>query len=166
MGRSFVPFVHHDPIRVPAAVQQPGPQPTVICLEAVIGVPIGAVPCRWQQSSKGRVDRRLIGCDGRDPGRADGPLEEPPGGLGVSARGYNGVDHLPELVDRAVDVAPAPSHLQIRLVHLPAVTDSLSARSGGVGQQRREPKHPSIDRYVVHLDTPLGEELLEVACER
>jgi hypothetical protein len=23
MGRSVVPFVHHDPVRVPAAVQQP-----------------------------------------------------------------------------------------------------------------------------------------------
>jgi hypothetical protein len=43
MGRSFVPFVHHDPIRFQQQFQQPGLQPTVICLDAVIGVPIAAV---------------------------------------------------------------------------------------------------------------------------
>jgi hypothetical protein len=100
---------------------------------------------------------------GVTPGRADDPLEEPPGGLGVSARGPKDIDDLPCLVDRAIDLAPAPSHLQIRLVHLPAVTDSVSARSGGIGQQRREPQHPPIDRDMVHVDTPLGEELLDVA---
>ena len=73
------------------------------------------------------------------------------------------VDDLAELVDRAIDVAPLPSHLHIRLVDLPAVTDSVPARPGGLGQQRREAQHPPIDRHVVHLDTPLGEELLDVA---
>jgi hypothetical protein len=39
----------------------------------------------------------------------------------------------------------------------------VSAGSGGVGQQRREPPHPPVDGDMVDLDTPLGEEFLEVA---
>jgi hypothetical protein len=39
-----------------------------------------------------------------------------------------------ELVDRAVDVAPAPSHLHIGLVHLPAVADGVPAGPGSVGE--------------------------------
>jgi hypothetical protein len=58
---------------------------------------------------------------------------------------------------------PLSSHLHLGLVHLPAVTDGVSAGSGGVGQQRRAAPHPSIDGDVVDLDTPLGEEFLDVA---
>jgi hypothetical protein len=39
----------------------------------------------------------------------------------------------------------------------------VAAWPGGVGQQWREAQHPAIDRHVVHLDTPLGEEFLDVA---
>jgi hypothetical protein len=48
------------------------------------------------------------------------------------------VDDLPYLVDGAVDVAPPASHLHVRLVHLPAIADSMPARSAGLGQQRRK----------------------------
>jgi hypothetical protein len=84
----------------------------VICLDPVVGVLVDAVPCRWQQFLQhGRVDRRLIGgdLDGRDLGPADGLVEEPTGGLGVSARGDEHVDNLPKLVDCAVDIAPGSS---------------------------------------------------------
>jgi hypothetical protein len=145
---------------------QPRLQPPVIALDPVVGVLVGAMPCRWQQVLQhGRVDRRLIGgdLDGPDPGRVDSLVEEPTGGLGVSARGDEHVDDLSELVDRAVDVTPAPSHLHIRLVHLPAVTHDVSARPSSIGQQRRESQHPPVDRHVVHLDTTLGEQFLDVA---
>src|SRR6266511_3038083 len=89
--------------------------------------------------------------------------EEPVGVLGVPARGDEHVDDLPELVDRAVHVAPSAGDLHIGLVDLPAVTDGVPARPGGVGQQRREPLHPAVDRDVVDLDPALGEELLEIA---
>ena len=39
----------------------------------------------------------------------------------------------------------------------------MPARSGGVGQQRREPQHPAVDRDVVDLDPALSEQLLDVA---
>jgi hypothetical protein len=62
-----------------------------------------------------------------------------------------------------VDIAPAPGHLDIGLIHLPAAADRVLAGSGCLGQQRREAQHSAVDRHMVHLDTPLGEELLDVA---
>jgi hypothetical protein len=91
------------------------------------------------------------------------PLEEPTSGLGVPLPGYKHVDDLAELVDRAVDVAPLASHLHIGLVHLPAVPDGVAAWPSGIGKQRREAQHPPIDRHVVHINTPLGEEFLHIA---
>jgi hypothetical protein len=39
----------------------------------------------------------------------------------------------------------------------------MAAGAGGVGQQRREPLDPPVDRDVVDFDAPLGEEFLDVA---
>ncbi len=71
--------------------------------------------------------------DGRDLDRADRPLGEPAGRLGVSRWGDEHVDDLAELVDRAVHVASPARHLHIRLVHEPAVPDGVAAGLGGVG---------------------------------
>ena len=113
---------------------------------------------RQQLLQHDRVGRRSVGDDlnGCDLGRADGPLEEPTGCLGVAPRGDEHVDDLPELVDRAVDIratARRPSHRsRPRASDLPRRGDT----AGGLGQQRREPKHPPIDRDVVDLDATLG----------
>jgi hypothetical protein len=76
--------------------------------------------------------------------------------------GHEHVDDLPELVDRSVHIAPPTRDLYVGLVHLPAVTDRMAAGPGGLGQQRREPLHPPVDRDVVDLDAPFGEQLLDV----
>jgi hypothetical protein len=73
------------------------------------------------------------------------------------------VNDLPELVDRSVDIAPLPGHLHLGFVDLPAVTDGVPTRPSGLGQQRREPQHPPVDRDVVNLDPALGEEFFDVA---
>jgi hypothetical protein len=39
----------------------------------------------------------------------------------------------------------------------------MTAGAGGLGQQRRKPLHPPVDGDVVDLDTPLGEQLFDVA---
>jgi hypothetical protein len=91
-------------------------------------------------------------CDlgGPDLGRADGPLNEPPGSRGISPSGDEYVDDLPELADRAVDVAPLPDDPHIRLVHRPAISHGVATRSGGLGQQRRD---RSTHRYTVTWST-------------
>jgi hypothetical protein len=83
-----------------------------------------------------RVDRRPIGdhFGGHDFGRADGLLEEPAGCAHVPTWGDEHVDHLAELVDRAVDIAPLAGDLDVGLVDLPAVADGVAAGPGGVGQ--------------------------------
>ena len=147
-----------------------GPQPrletAMIGLDPVVGVSVGAMPCKWQQLLQyRRVHRRPIGGDlgGPELGRADGPLKEPPGSRGISPRGDEHVDDLPELVDRAIEVAPLPGDPHLGLVHRPAISHGVATRSGSLGQQRREPKHPSIHRDVVDLDATLGQQFLEVA---
>jgi hypothetical protein len=39
----------------------------------------------------------------------------------------------------------------------------VPTRPSGLGQQRREPQHPPVDRDVVDLDPALGQQLFEVA---
>ena len=68
-------------------------------------------------------------------GHADGPLEEPAGGLGVAPRGDEHIDDPPELVDRSIDVAPLAGDLHVGLIHLPAVSDGVPAGPGGLGEQ-------------------------------
>src|SRR5829696_10034241 len=112
---------------------QPRLEAPMICLDPIVGVLVGAMPCKWQQLLQYRwVHRRPIGGDlgGPDLGRADGPLKEPPGSRGISPSGDEHVDDLPELVDRAVDVAPLPGDLHVRLVHRPAISHSVATRSG------------------------------------
>jgi hypothetical protein len=145
---------------------QPGLQAPMVSLNPVVGVPIGAMPRRRQQLvHHDRVGRRLIGhhLDGSDPGRADGPLEEPAGRPDVAPPGDEHVNDLAELVDRPVHVAPLAGDLHIGLVDLPAISNTVAARPSSLGQQRCEPLHPAIDGDVVDLDTPFGEQLLDVA---
>jgi hypothetical protein len=106
---------------------------------------------RQQVHQHGRVHRRLIGGDlgRRDLRRPDRLFEEPLGCLRVALWGDGCVDDLRELVDGPVDIASPAGDLHLRLVHLPAISNTMPARPGGVGQQRREPQHPPVDRHVV-----------------
>jgi hypothetical protein len=136
----------HDPgvavLLEPAHRMQPRLEAAVVGLDLVVGIPVGAMPDRRQQLLKHRrVHRRVVGdhLNWRDPHCADGALEEPAGRCRVPPRGHEHVDDLPELVDRAVDIAPPAGDLDIGLVHLPAVAGGMAAGPGGLGQQRREP---------------------------
>jgi hypothetical protein len=138
----------------------------VIGLDVVVGVPIGTMPGRREQLVQHRPVRcSLVGHNfHRDDRRgADGLLEEALGGVRVATRGDERVDDLPELVDRAVNVAPLASHLHVGLVDLPAVPDGMPAGPGGVGQQGREPLDPPVDGDVVNVEAAFGEEFLDVA---
>jgi hypothetical protein len=93
---------------------------------------------------------------------APSALEEPVSGARVATCGDEHVDDLAELVDRPVDVAPRAGRPDVGLVHEPAVADGVSAGPGRLGQQRREPLDPPVDRSVIDLNAPLGEQLLDV----
>ena len=67
------------------------------------------------------------------------------------------------LVDRPTDVAPTAGDLDVGRIDLPVVADRMPAGPGGLGQQRREPLHPAVDRDVIDLDPALGEQLLDIA---
>jgi hypothetical protein len=63
---------------------QPGLEASVIGLDVVVGIPLSAMPRRWQQLLQHhRIRRCLVGYDfaGSGPGRAERLLEEPTGGL-------------------------------------------------------------------------------------
>jgi hypothetical protein len=66
-------------------------------------------------------------------------------------------DDLAVLVDRPVDIAPPAVDFDVRLIHEPAIARRVRGEPGGVGQQRGEPLHPSVDRHVVDRDVPLGQ---------
>ena len=38
----------------------------------------------------------------------------------------------------------------------------MPERTGGVGEQRGEPLHPPVDRDVVDVDAPFGQQLLRI----
>jgi len=118
---------------------QPGLQAPMVSLDPVVGVPIATMPGRRQQLLQhDRVGGRLIGdhLDGSALGRADGPLEELAGRPDVAPPGDEHVDDLAKLVDRPVHLAPAAGDLHIGLVHLPAISNTMSARPSSLGQQR------------------------------
>src|SRR5437762_2990266 len=53
--------------------------------------------------------------------------------------------------------------LHVGLVDEPTVADPVTARSGRLGQQRREALHPPKHADVIDLDPPLSHELLDIA---
>ena len=59
--------------------------------------------------------------------------------------------------------APLAGDLHVGLIDVPTVADRVSARSGRVGQQRREALHPPVHGDVIDLDPTLGQELLDIA---
>jgi hypothetical protein len=143
----------------PAHRTKPCLQPAMVGLDPVVGVPIGAVPRRRQQLLQDdRIGRCLVGhhLDGRHVRGPDGALKETSSGRRVAPWGDEHIDELPELVDRAVDVAPPAGDLHVGLVDPPTAPDRVAAGAGGLGQQRREPQHPSVDGDVVDLDPAFG----------
>jgi hypothetical protein len=102
-------------------------------------------------STSGYAAARSVVTSRRDPRRADGPLEEPAGSRRVPPLRDEYVDDLPELVDRTVDIAPPAGDLDLGLVDLPAVVDSVAAGPGGLGEQRGEALDPAVDGGVVNF---------------
>jgi len=54
-------------------------------------------------------------------------------------------------------VPPAAANPHLRFVDVPTVTDRAPAGPSRLGQQRRTPLYPPVDRDVVDLDTALDQ---------
>jgi hypothetical protein len=78
-------------------------------------------------------------------------LKEPPCSLSIAFGRDLDVDDLAKLVDRAVDLAPLASDLDVGLVGEPAVPDREAGRARRIGQQWCESLHPAVDRDVTSL---------------
>jgi hypothetical protein len=91
--------------------------------------------------------------------------EEPAGGRQVPLLGHQDVDDLAILVDRPVQVDPAPGNLHIRFVDTPPITCNVSAGSCRVDQQRSEPLHQAVDGHMIDLDAPFCQQLFDVAVD-
>jgi hypothetical protein len=89
--------------------------------------------------------------------------EEPASGGGVPLLGHQHVDDLAVLVDGPVQVPPPGGDLDVGLIDEPTVAGGVTQRPGGVGEQRGEPLYPPVDRDVVYLDAPLGQQFLGIA---
>src|SRR6266542_6952240 len=115
-------------------------QAAMIGLDAVVGVPIRAMPrCRQQLLPPDRVGRCPVGddLDWLGTGRGDGPPKEAASGHPIASWGDELADDLACLVDRAVDVAPSAGDLHVGLVDLPAVPDSTPAGTSHLAEQWR-----------------------------
>jgi hypothetical protein len=89
--------------------------------------------------------------------------EENPGSGQISLTGQPHVDHLPVLVDRAMQIRPSPGHLDVCLVDEPSVAGYVPPRPRCRDELGREPLHPPVNRDVVDVHAALGEQLLHVA---
>ena len=104
-----------------------------------------------------RIGRRAIGAHLRGAGAMiEGTGKESASSCQIPLLGDQYVDDLAILVDRSVQVDPAPGDLHVRFVGEPPITGNMSAGSGRVDQQRSEPLHLPIHAHVVDSDAALG----------
>jgi hypothetical protein len=108
-----------------------------------------------------RVHRCPVGADlDRRRSRLERAGEERPRSRSVSALADQDVDDLTVLVDRAVQLGPAPSDLHVSLIEEAPITRRVTCRTRGIDELRGEALDPSGDGDVVDLDSAFGQQLL------
>ena len=148
----------------PAHRSQSGLQPSVIGFDRVVCVLLGDMTGRRRQLIEHpRVGGRAISGD-LDRGRpvVKGAGEESASGGQIPLLGDHDVNDLAELVDRSVQIDPPAADLDVRFVDKPTIAWGVPAGSGRINQQWGEPVHPAINRDVIDLDAPFGQQLFDV----
>jgi hypothetical protein len=92
-----------------------------------------------------------------------GAVKEPACRRQIPFLGHQRVDDLPILVDRPVQIDPAPRDLGVCFVNEPTITGCMPTGPGCVDEQRGEPLNPAVDRDVVNHDAPLGQQLFDIS---
>ena len=93
------------------------------------------------------------------------PGKEPASGRHVPLLRHQYVDELAILVNRSVEVDPAPGNFHIRFVSTPPITGNVPAGSSRVDQQRSEPLHPAIHSDVIDRDAAFGQQFFDVSVD-
>lgn len=113
------------------------------------------------------IGRGLVGDDRQgliEPHRLPRLTQERSGSLGIPPRRQAEVDELPELIDRAPEIAPAAVHPDVGLIHVPGQTAPRSmAAQGALADLGPELAHPAIDRGCIHHDPALGQHVAHIA---
>ncbi len=108
-----------------------------------------------------------LGLVRRDPlrphaGLVNRTLEERLRRFGVPPLRKVGVNDLPILVDRPVDVGPFPVETTIGLIDLPFSTNWTSMLTGSVSEERQKPLDPAIDGAAVNNKTTFCKPLHDI----
>jgi hypothetical protein len=143
---------------------EPGLQPSVVCLDRDVRVLPDDVRRRGDQLVKHpQVDRRAVDRDlGRERPGAQRPGEEAPRSRQVTPRRQQNIYDLAILIDRPVEIGPLAGDLQVGLVDELPVARSVPAQPRSLDELAGEALHPGVDGYVIHGDTALGQQLLDI----
>src|SRR3954454_18029902 len=139
----------------------------VILLQPVVQVATGPVPHTFAQLGPDRAGVAVVAIR-RDPVRCHasdrlGGAEELLSGCHVAVLTEQHIDQVPGPVDSAVQIAPAPVHLEIRLIHIPAAAHRAAPAPPQVlGQGRAELGFPLPDSLIAEHDATHGEHLGQV----
>jgi hypothetical protein len=90
------------------------------------------------------------------------PPQEPEGGLPIAPRLDQEIEHLAFVVDRAPEIMDPAPDADKDLVEMPA-RGARASLPDPHGIDAPEFEHPLADGFVGHVDTPLGEQVLDVA---
>ncbi len=101
----------------------------------------------------------LVGCNAHDDLDR---VEEGPCRHHVVVLAQHGVDKVAAAIDGSIQVGPATTNLQVRLIHVPAAvavtTLVVQALAEFIGQRRCELRLPVADRFVAEHDAT-GEDI-------
>jgi hypothetical protein len=137
----------------------------MISFNGIVRILLHNVARRGQQLIENpRVGRRPISAHlGWAWAVVQGTGKESASGRQIPLLGDQDIDDLAILVDRPIQIDPAPGDLDIRLIDEPPITRRVPAGSARVNQQQGNPLHPAIDSDMVDLDAPFGQQLFDVA---
>jgi hypothetical protein len=127
----------------------------MVRLDPVVSRLLGSVPGRWEQLPQHhRRGRCPVSTDRsrRQLRRGDGPRKAPVHRRRIPPWGPIHVDDLAALVDRPRDVPPAAADRHRRLVHRPAISNTMTAGSGRAASASGGVK-PSTHREPVRWST-------------
>ncbi len=133
---------------------------SVVALHAIVQILRSTMLNTGQNCVEGRrIALRLVRRDSLRPhtGLVERAFEESLGSLRVTALRDVRVDHVPILVNRAVDVRLRPVQTRVRFINAPLRTDGTAIRTSSLLKQWQEALDPAIDRAAINNETALRE---------